>query len=274
MKSGTYRDAWFGPAYFEHWEPYLAAAGIELIDRVEAAWGAPRHGGRVLDIGAGTGLLTAEAGRRWPEARLIAVDPAEAMLEVIRARLREEAAGKRTELVAAPADALPLPDASVDLAVSSFVLQLVEDRVAALREARRVLAPGGGLGYVTWLARDAAFLPGQAVDEALGGPSDTDWSGGAPRAGDVPSLEEAERELVEAGFREIVIAASDHRYDWSPDLYLRYVEGCRNARSFAALDDTGRAKLRARLRRALQRLPEDAFLSRASVVFALGRRPA
>ncbi len=64
------------------------------------------------------------------------------MLDVIRARLREEVGRKWIELVAAGADALPLAEASIDLAISSFVYQIVEDRPAALREARRVACSG------------------------------------------------------------------------------------------------------------------------------------
>src|SRR3989304_3978142 len=70
---------------------------------------------------------------------------------------RRQAAGSRhrpPRFVTAAADAIPLPEASVDVAVSSFVLQLVPDRLAALREIRRVLRPGGRLAYATWLADD------------------------------------------------------------------------------------------------------------------------
>jgi SAM-dependent methyltransferase len=194
------------------------------------------------------------------------------MLDVIADRLPDEVSQKRTLLVKAPGDVLPLPEASVDLAVSSFVLQVVENRSAALQEACRVLVPRGGLAYVTWLKREGAFPPGLAVDEALGGPSDTDWNGGALAAGDVPSIEEAERELKAAGFAESHVTIDELQYDWSPDLYLRYVEACRNAGDFAGLDAGGRASLRARLRRALDLLPPDVFHSRAPVVFALARR--
>ncbi len=53
----------------------------------------------MLDIGAGTWLLTAEAARRWRESTVIAADPAEAMLDVIRARLREEVRSQRITFV-------------------------------------------------------------------------------------------------------------------------------------------------------------------------------
>jgi ubiquinone/menaquinone biosynthesis C-methylase UbiE len=269
--SGTYRDAWFGPAYLEHWEPYLERAGLELIDRIEAAFGPPAPGARILDIGAGTGLLAAEVVRRWPGAHVIAADPAQAMLDVIGDRLADAERTGRIELLVAAADELPLPDASVDLVISSFVYQLVEDRPTALREALRVLAPGGRLGYVTWLKREGVFRPAEAVDEAMGGPTNTDWSGGAPRAGDLPSLEAAERELVAAGFDDVRVAAGELAHDWSPETYLRYLEGCRNAADFAALAAPARSSLRARVRDALESLPPDAFRSRAPVVYALAR---
>ena len=59
----------------------------------------------------------------------------------------------------ADADAMPLREAGVDVALSSFMLQLVDDRRAVLREIHRVLRPGGLLGLVTWLADDTSWPP-------------------------------------------------------------------------------------------------------------------
>ena len=51
--------------------------------------------------------------------------------------------------------------------MSSFVLQLVPNRAAALREIRRVLRPGGRFGHVTWLVDDRAFAPDRIFDALL-----------------------------------------------------------------------------------------------------------
>jgi ubiquinone/menaquinone biosynthesis C-methylase UbiE len=108
--------------------------------------------GKILDIGCGTGRLLRKARRRWPAAALIGVDPAPGMIEEAR-RL----APALTFRVAA-AEALPLPNASVDLVLSASSFHHWADQAAGLREVVRVLTPGGRFcfGDVTmapWLAK-------------------------------------------------------------------------------------------------------------------------
>ena len=90
------------------------------------------------------------------------------------------------------ADELPFADGSFDAAMSSFVFQLVPNRARALREARRVLRPGGVLGYVSWLDDDRVFKPDIDLDDALDevgiGPRETDG-----RPGDLASVDAASR---------------------------------------------------------------------------------
>jgi ubiquinone/menaquinone biosynthesis C-methylase UbiE len=101
--------------------------------------------GRVLELGAGTG---ANLGHwpRGPIASLLLTEPDPAMARRLERRVaRREAAAK---VVRARADALPVPDASVDTVVASLVLCTVPDVPAALAEVRRVLAPGGRLLFL------------------------------------------------------------------------------------------------------------------------------
>jgi demethylmenaquinone methyltransferase/2-methoxy-6-polyprenyl-1,4-benzoquinol methylase len=96
-----------------------------------------RPGERVLDVGAGTGVSTAELGRSGAFA--VGVDLSVAMLR----------AGRRTRptvpLVAGDALRLPFPDASFDAVTISFALRNVVDTGAALRELGRVTRSGGRL---------------------------------------------------------------------------------------------------------------------------------
>jgi ubiquinone/menaquinone biosynthesis C-methylase UbiE len=103
----------------------------------------PRATGRVVEIGAGTGL---NLGLYRDVERLVLVEPDPAM-RVRLARKRDEI-GARAEIVAAAADALPLDDASVDTVVITYALCTIPDVAAALAEARRVLAKGGALVVV------------------------------------------------------------------------------------------------------------------------------
>jgi ubiquinone/menaquinone biosynthesis C-methylase UbiE len=95
--------------------------------------------GTVLEIGFGSGhnvaLYPAEV------ARLIAVEPAGRAIELARERI--ERAPFEVETIDAVGEHLPLPDASVDCAVSTFTLCTVPDVPAVLAEIRRVLRPGG-----------------------------------------------------------------------------------------------------------------------------------
>ena len=97
---------------------------------------AVQAGERVLDIGSGPGLLAAELADEG--ADVLGVDPSESMLAMARRR-----GTARFE----PGDALSLPvaDASFDAAVTTQVLEYVEDVAGALREAHRALRPGGRL---------------------------------------------------------------------------------------------------------------------------------
>lgn len=96
----------------------------------------------LLDIGAGTGRFLSFVKSARPDWKAIALDLSEPYLKRARSSLR----GKRgVEFVAAPAEAMPLPDASVDAAVSIFLFHELPPKVraAAAKEIARVLKPGG-----------------------------------------------------------------------------------------------------------------------------------
>jgi ubiquinone/menaquinone biosynthesis C-methylase UbiE len=100
--------------------------------------------GRVVDIGAGTGLnldlFPAEV------SELVLAEPDEHMLKRLRPKLAES--GRKAEAVQAPAERLPFDDDSFDTAVFTLVLCTVPDPKGALAEAARVLRPGGRLLFV------------------------------------------------------------------------------------------------------------------------------
>ena len=92
---------------------------------------------RVLDVGTGTGIAAAAAvgdGRR-----VVGLDAAPGMLDVAR---RDH---PTIEFIEADMMSMPFPDGSFDVVISAHALLFADDRVAALREMRRVTAPGGRL---------------------------------------------------------------------------------------------------------------------------------
>jgi ubiquinone/menaquinone biosynthesis C-methylase UbiE len=117
--------------------------------------------GSVLELGAGTGL----SFRHYPAGveRLVAVEPEPTMREHAARAARE--APVAVELVDGTADALPVPDASVDAAVVSQVLCSVPDQARALAELRRVLRPGGELRFYEHVVSPRA--PGRRLQRAL-----------------------------------------------------------------------------------------------------------
>jgi phosphatidylethanolamine/phosphatidyl-N-methylethanolamine N-methyltransferase len=94
--------------------------------------------GHILELGVGTGK---NLPHYPPGIDVTAVDISEGMLE--RARRRAARLGTRVSLQVADAQALPYPEATFDTVVATFVFCTVPDPLRGLREARRVLVPGG-----------------------------------------------------------------------------------------------------------------------------------
>jgi ubiquinone/menaquinone biosynthesis C-methylase UbiE len=257
--------------YERHWGPVLAPTARRLLDTA-APWLPPDGAGMtILDVGVGTGTLAISAVRRWPAAEVVGVDPSEGMLAAARSAM--EAEPRPARLLEGAADAIPLPDASVDVALSSFVLQLVPDRFAALREIRRVLRPGGRLAYVTWLESDRRFAPDDAFDEAvldleIDEPEEPD----PPRAGHVASPAAAAAQLRRAGFAATGASADTLEHAWTPAGYLAYKLEYDEHALVSSLGRLGRRRLAGLARRRLCPLTSSDFHWQADVVFAWGRR--
>jgi malonyl-CoA O-methyltransferase len=122
--------------------------GRRLLDRLELIRLAPTT---ILDIGAGTGRLSAALGRKYGQARVVSLDLSPRMLQLARRRagllnrLR-----RRQVFVCADAERLPCAAASADLIVSNLALQWCNDIDGTLAEFRRVLRPGGLLMFTTF----------------------------------------------------------------------------------------------------------------------------
>lgn len=140
MRSATpvhERQTWWARSFALLYDPFLwlgEHAGMKRHRRALLR----QARGRVLEIGAGTGLNVPHYPSGLSE--LILAEPDASMCR----RLERKADGRAT-VVAAAAEALPVPDASLDTVVSTFVLCTVDDPDAALREIRRVLRPDGQL---------------------------------------------------------------------------------------------------------------------------------
>lgn len=163
----------------------------------------PRAGGRVLEIGFGSGHNLALYDPR-AVAEVVALEPSEEMWALARPAVARSPVP--VEAIVGAAEELPLADASIDTVVSTFTLCTVPDPRAALAEARRVLRPGGQLLFCEH---------GEAPDEPVRRWQrrlDPLWSplaGGCHLGRPVPAL------LEEGGFRVAELSA---RYlgGWRP----------------------------------------------------------
>lgn len=109
-----------------------------------------RAGQRLLDVGCGPGTITLDLAERVAPGDVLGIDVAAEV--VARATATAEARGSAVRFAVADGYALDQPDASWDVVHAHQVLQHLTDPVAALRELRRVLAPGGLLAV-----RDADY---------------------------------------------------------------------------------------------------------------------
>ena len=119
----------------------LQIVGEELCEALDL-----RAGQKVLDVAAGNGNASLAAARRW--CNVLATDYVPALLE--RARERAEAERLDVDFREADAEALPFPDGSFDVVVSTFGVMFTPDQDRAAGELVRVCKPGGKIGLANW----------------------------------------------------------------------------------------------------------------------------
>ena len=127
-------DRYLGPLLFE---PYA----LDMAERVARL--APK---RVLEIAAGTGIVTRALSQKLPAVPIVATDLNQPMLDHAAERLTSEPITWRQ----ADAQALPFEDGSFDVLVCQFGVMFFPDKAKAFSEARRVLAPGGRFLFSVW----------------------------------------------------------------------------------------------------------------------------
>ncbi len=119
----------------------LQIVGEALCEAVDL-----RSNQRVLDVAAGNGNATLAAAHRF--ADVVSTDYVDALLE--RGRERARAEGLDVTFQQADAEALPFPDASFDVVLSTFGVMFTPRQEQAARELIRVVRPGGKIGLANW----------------------------------------------------------------------------------------------------------------------------
>ena len=222
-------------------------------------------GRRWLDVGCGTGALSAAILNQSAPSSIVGVEPSEGFLETAK----EQFAG-RVSLHLGYAAEIPLHDSCVDVAVSALVLNFVPDQKAALAEMARVTVPGGTIGAYVW-----DYAGKMEMMRAF-------WDAAIELNPDAVKMDEGARFplcrpealtalFTHAGFHGVKVTAIDipthfANFDdyWSP-----FLGGQGPAPAYAmALDEAARVRLRERIR---ERMPyqTDGSIARTARAWAV-----
>jgi arsenite methyltransferase len=184
-----------------------------------------RRGQHVLDVGAGTGLLTVEAGRRvGPMGRVCALDISQPALAETQRLVAASPGSAPLSVVLGDAVALPFATAQFDAVLTRSLLIYVANKAAAAREMCRVLKPGG---------RIALFEPINSASEKYGVYGRRDFGAQGPAHAQILAYQEAhwphraamldfdERDLVQAFVAAGCAVTLSYEYTEGPDRRVR-----------------------------------------------------
>jgi ubiquinone/menaquinone biosynthesis C-methylase UbiE len=148
----------------------------------------------VLDVGCGSGAALARLAGLYPDASVVGAEPDPELAAVAR---------ERGDVVEASAERLPFPDGTFDLVLARYVFQHLPDPVAAARELRRVLRPGGTLAAVEvdgqlWGIAEPSFPETAPIHAKL-------WAAQRGRGGDRTIGRRLPRVLAAAGFEDVAL---------------------------------------------------------------------
>jgi phosphatidylethanolamine/phosphatidyl-N-methylethanolamine N-methyltransferase len=149
---------------YARWAPVYDVVFGPIFERGrKAAIAAAEHvGGRILEVGVGTGLSLPEY--RWT-SRITGIDLSAPMLAKAKARVREHRLTNVDGLAVMDAQHLGFDDGAFDVVIAQYVITVVPDPEATLDEFARVLKPGGEIILINHLGAEGG--PRAAVERAL-----------------------------------------------------------------------------------------------------------
>lgn len=255
------------PDNWAHGNPYEQYVGrwSRRVAPLFLSWLGIPGGRRWLDVGCGTGALTAAILEHCAPSSVAGVEPSEGFLSTASDHLSGHAA-----LYQGSATTIPLANASVDVVVSGLVLNFVPDRNAALAEMARVTSSRGTIGAYVWdYAGKMDFMR-------------IFWDAAVELAPDAAEMDEGVRfpvcrperlvELFEgAGLNGVEVTAIDVPTPFAnfDDYWQPFLGGQGPAPSYlTSLDEAARARVRERVRKALP-VQDDGSISLVARAWAI-----
>ena len=140
-------------AAYDRWAPIydLVFGGVFAIGRKEAVTAAEKVGGRILEVGLGTGISLPHYAKT---SRIVGIDISEAMLIKACERVRKFKLDNVEAITVMDAEELEFPDNSFDVVVAQYVVTAVPNPERALDEFARVVRPGGEIIITTRIGAD------------------------------------------------------------------------------------------------------------------------
>jgi len=167
-------------AAYDRWAPIydLIFGNVFANGRLQAIAAAEQVGGRVLEVGVGTGISLPHYDKR---TRLVGIDISEDMLAKARRRVRDRKLDNVEDIGVGDAEALAYPDGAFDVVVAQYVITAVADPERALDEFARVVRPGGEIVIATRLSanggvRDVIEKALMPITSRLGWRTEFPWS--------------------------------------------------------------------------------------------------
>ena len=169
-----------------------------------------------LDLGTGTALIPIELCKKFPNCRIMAADAAVSMLELARYNVEVNSLTERIELAHVDAKKLPFNDAMFDVVISNSIIHHIPEPIHVLREAIRVIKPGGLLFFRDLLRPDTDAELGHLVATYTAGANDHQQRMFAESLHAALSLDEIGRLITSLNFPSSTVQqTSDRHWTWS-----------------------------------------------------------
>lgn len=213
-------DRWDALAESYGTSPVIASLAHVLVELVDVS-----PGESVIDIGTGTGLALIAAAQSRELGPLVGLDRSLGMLKKASGRVAE-ADLVHVDLVRADAALLPVRDASFDVALAASVWQFLGRSQEALAEWRRVLRPGGRLGFSVPGPGSSASIPADLLAKYSHGRNE---EGQVSRTAPDPVSEVSEAAAA-AGFSDarVAVLSTDHTLPRAEDWWsIQWTHGIR-----------------------------------------------